>query len=37
MIVYAEGIITKDKYLLMKQQLIDKINRNETEMEWIFN
>lgn len=30
---YAEGIITKDKYLLMKQQLTDKINRNETEME----
>lgn len=30
---YAEGIITKDKYLLMKQQLTDKVNRNETEME----
>ena len=30
---YAEGIVTKDKYLLMKQQLTDKINRNETEME----
>lgn len=30
---YAEGVITKDKYLLMKQQLTDKINRNETEME----
>lgn len=30
---YAEGIITKDKYLLMKQQLTDKVNRNETDME----
>ena len=30
---YAEGIVTKDKYLLMKQQLTDKVNRNETEME----
>ena len=30
---YAEEIITKDKYLLMKQQLTDKVNRNETEME----
>ncbi len=30
---YAEGIITKEKYLLMKQQLTDKVNRNQTEME----
>ena len=30
---YEEGIITKDKYLLMKQQFTDKINCNETEME----